>query len=60
MDEEHIAVGDRVSVDFTASVSLVNCTVLSTPSATGDSWILKQYDGRVVYVQLFERMDKIY
>ena len=59
MDGDRIVVGDSVSISFTTSKSLFDCTVLSAPSATGDSWILKQYGNRIIYVQLFERMDKI-
>ena len=53
-----INIGDIVSVDFVASMSLVDCTVIAAPQATGDSWILKEKNGHIVYVQMFERMDK--
>ena len=56
--EDKIEVGDTVSVDFFASMSIHKATVLAAPAATGDSWILKESSGHIVYVQLFERMDK--
>jgi hypothetical protein len=54
---ESIEIGDLVSVDFCASGSIFRATVLYCPQATGDSWILKQSSGQIVYVQMFERMD---
>jgi hypothetical protein len=56
--DDRINIGDKVSVDFVASGSLFRCTVLSIPQATGDSWILKDENGKIVYVQMFERMNK--
>lgn len=56
MRSDRIEVGDFVSVNFYASGS-VRGTVLSYPSTTGDSWVIKEPAGNIIYVQMFERMD---
>jgi len=55
---DNIKVGDIVDVDFIASTSLVNQTVVYIPVATGDCWILKSQCGEISAVQLFEIMRK--
>ena len=56
MCNDRIEIGDTVCVNFTTSVSVIG-TVLYIPQATGDSCIIQQEGGHIVYVQMFERMD---
>jgi len=58
MDENRIIVGDRVTVHFHSSHSLFEAEVLYLPQATGDSWILREEHGDIVYVQIFEQMQR--
>lgn len=53
-----ITVGDTVDVHFTSSASMYDYVVTYHPSSPGDLWILKGEEGDIVYVQVFERMDK--
>lgn len=62
MYKNRIEIGDRVNVFFIKADAIFNAEVLQTPLETGDSWFLKyinQDKEHIVYVQLFERMDKI-
>ena len=56
--DNRINIGDKVSVYFTSSQCFGPSEVLAIPQVTGDSWVLKNYDGTITYVQMFERMDK--
>ena len=56
--KRRIKEGDIVTVNFTSSDSLFNVKVLYTPCAIGDSWILRDKDEKLHYVQMFERMDE--
>ena len=56
---DKISVGDWVKVLFTTAQMIGRAKVLSVPCATGDSWILKEADGTLHYVQLFNRMTRI-
>lgn len=58
MDENKIEVGDFVDVDFVnKTIGLRRAEVLYVPQATGDGWILKTGGGRLVYINLFEKME---
>lgn len=59
MSEDRIDIGDKVNVVFVSSGSLFRCEVLHKPTDVGDSWCLKDEDGWIHNVLLFERMDKI-
>ena len=48
--------GDRVRVVFASDGGTIDGTVDYTPQATGDSWVIVEGDGDVVYVQMFEMM----
>lgn len=52
--------GDRVRVVFTNGGGEIEGIVDYTPQATGDSWIIVEADGDVVYVQMFEMMRLIH
>ncbi len=59
MNKEQIEVGDIVEVNFNSSGAIYRAEVLYRPQATGDSWMLKEPSGHIVYVQMFERMDLV-
>jgi hypothetical protein len=52
--ENRIEKGDKVDVFFSNGEAMYDCEVLYLPCATGDSWILKDKDNELVYVQMFE------
>ena len=56
--ENRIEKGDKVRVTFAEGGYFDDFegVVDYTPCATGDSWVLVQDDGRVIYVQQFETM----
>ena len=58
MPEDRIRVGDKVSVYWENPPPIFRGTVLYVPYATGDSWIIKDEDDGLHYVQMFCRMDK--
>ena len=57
--EDRIDTGSIVNVSFTSSSFIPEAVVLGTPADTGDAWKLMMPNGTVVYVQSYERMDKI-
>lgn len=54
--ENRIEKGDKVRVVFASDGGTIDGTVDYTPQATGDSWVIVEDDGMVVYVQMFEMM----
>lgn len=57
MIAERIEIGDFVTVVFSHEPeSCIQGHVLYMPQATGDSWIIKEREGWISYVQLFERI----
>ena len=56
--KKSIKVGDIVDVYFSATPCLFKCEVLYLPCATGDSWILKDEEGLVHHVVLFDRISQ--
>lgn len=58
-EKDRILEGHTVNISFLYSSSLFNCIVLGLPYATGDCWKLKTEDDRIVYVQMFEKMERI-
>ena len=58
-NKDKIEVGDIVTVGFSTEWSewaIFEAEVLYSPSATGDSWRLRDCNGRLWYVQRFETM----
>jgi len=51
--------GDFVNVSFLNSNTLFNVEVLYIPKCVGDGWRLRDADGKIYVVVLFERMDVI-
>ena len=58
MMQNSIEKGDRVKATFASGGYFddIEGVVEYTPCATGDSWVLVQDDGRVIYIQQFETM----
>lgn len=56
-EKEKIEEGDRVNVYFEGCPCLLDVEVLYTPQATGDSWHLRNANGRLYYVQMFSLME---
>ena len=54
--EKRIEKGDTVRVVFASDGGTIDGTVDYAPQATGDSWVIIEDDGSVVYVQMFEMM----
>ena len=56
--QNRIEKGDKVKVTFASGGYFddIEGVVDYTPCAEGDSWVLVQDDGRVIYVQRFETM----
>jgi len=57
--KELILVGDRVNIYWENVESEHELEVLHIPVATGDSWILKDTFGRIIYVNSFSKMVRI-
>ena len=57
--DEKIKVGDFVGVEFSSALPISMAEVLYIPGATGDCWRLKKKNGKIIYIQIFERMDLI-
>ena len=56
MNEKRIEIGDKVKVFFNHS-NMVEGVVDYKPCATGDSWIILEYQANLpVYVQTFDYM----
>jgi len=55
--KEIIEKGDKVDIRFTDSSVFLDCEVLYTPCATGDSWRVRDKFGKLVYIQSFESME---
>jgi hypothetical protein len=52
-EPDRIKVGDAVTAQFWPMYSDICGIVEYVPSAPGDSWIIKQSDGSISYVQTF-------
>jgi hypothetical protein len=59
MSETRIETGDTVNVYFECVEVIIGAEVISVPYEAGDSWILRDTDGRVVYVQSFSKIVRI-
>lgn len=56
---ERIDVGDYVNIYWEGVQPEFNIKVLYTPVATGDSWVFKRFDGKIIYANLYSKMEKV-
>lgn len=55
---DRVELGDTVRFEFSTHPPMQG-VLLHTPAATGDSWIIRQDGGTLVYVQQFDYMHQI-
>ena len=57
---DRLNIGDRVAVGWADDKCLLSGTLVYMPVATGDSWIIRDDEGRPWYFQQFEfiRLDR--
>jgi hypothetical protein len=59
-NDDFIMEGDMVQVYFDHVEPVLQATVISRPVATGDSWVLRDLTGQIVYVMLFAKMERVF